>query len=478
MNLKVLGLQAAAGADPVGEPGAGDGADPVHERLLYPTAQRLGFPLTPLRRMTVGLVLASLATAVIALIQGAIDRNGPGTVSVRWQFPAYFLLTMGEVMVSITGLEFAYSQAPRRMKSTIMGLWLLTVTLGNVFVAAISLTHLPAASIVLAVRGGRRGRRAAVRRARLLLHAPRLRPGVSGALGGAQRAARLPPCAASHASTARTFASVPGAFVYSSRAVAAAARAAARSSPASHSARASANHVSPRAARLRLAALPDVERAPQRRQRLAWPLQPGQRDADTGQRVAEPDVIGSERRLPDRERLLAGVERFAMTAEGAEIFAPVVVAASGHDPVRAVARDRRWRAPDRSCRWPSPARHAARTAPRECSSTAATSALSPPSTLRFSAMAASSSGLGGRELAGVDARLPRGCSPATPAGARARGPCASGCASAKRPQRSPSSGRPSMMADGPDEHHGRARPRPRRAGSPRPATTRALAVLG
>jgi POT family proton-dependent oligopeptide transporter len=118
---------------------------PYTQRLLYPTAQRLGFPLTPLRRMTVGLVLASLATAVIALIQGAIDRNGPGTITVRWQFPAYFLLTMGEVMVSITGLEFAYTQAPRRMKSTIMGLWLLTVTLGNVFVSAISLAGLPAA---------------------------------------------------------------------------------------------------------------------------------------------------------------------------------------------------------------------------------------------------------------------------------------------------------------------------------------------
>ena len=88
---------------------------------------------------------ASLATAVIALIQGAIDRNGPGVVSVRWQFPAYFLLTMGEVMLSITGLEFAYSQAPRRMKSTIMGLWQLTVTLGNVLVAVLAQARLPAA---------------------------------------------------------------------------------------------------------------------------------------------------------------------------------------------------------------------------------------------------------------------------------------------------------------------------------------------
>ena len=119
---------------------------PYTQRLLYPTAERVGFPLTPLRRMTLGIVLASLATVVIALIQGAIDARGPGVVSIRWQLPAYVLLTMGEVMVSITGLEFAYTQAPRRMKSTIMGLWLLTVTLGNVFVSLMSLTRLQPAS--------------------------------------------------------------------------------------------------------------------------------------------------------------------------------------------------------------------------------------------------------------------------------------------------------------------------------------------
>jgi len=118
---------------------------PYANRFVFPNAARAGFPLTPLRRMTIGIVLASLATAVIALIQRAVDSHAPGTISVRWQFPAYFLLTMGEVMVSITGLEFAYSQAPRRMKSTVMGLWHLTVTLGNVLVAAIALAQLPTA---------------------------------------------------------------------------------------------------------------------------------------------------------------------------------------------------------------------------------------------------------------------------------------------------------------------------------------------
>jgi POT family proton-dependent oligopeptide transporter len=145
MNLKVWGLTLLPSQIQSANPVLVMLLIPYANKMIYPNAERLGFPLTPLRRMTIGLVLASLATVVIALIQGAIDRNGPGTVTVRWQFPAYFLLTMGEVMLSITGLEFAYSQAPRRMKSTIMGLWQLTVTLGNVLVSAISLTRLPPA---------------------------------------------------------------------------------------------------------------------------------------------------------------------------------------------------------------------------------------------------------------------------------------------------------------------------------------------
>jgi proton-dependent oligopeptide transporter, POT family len=150
MNLKVWGVTLLPSQIQSANPVLVMLLIPYVNKIVFPNAERLGFPLTPLRRMTIGLVLASLATVVIALIQGAIDRNGPGTVTVRWQFPAYFLLTMGEVMLSITALEFAYSQAPRRMKSTIMGMWLLTTTVGNILVSAISLTRLaPAASFWL-----------------------------------------------------------------------------------------------------------------------------------------------------------------------------------------------------------------------------------------------------------------------------------------------------------------------------------------
>jgi POT family proton-dependent oligopeptide transporter len=66
------------------------------------------------------------------LIQMNIDGGDP--TSIAWQVLPYVLLTFGEVLVSATGLEFAYSQAPPSMKGTIMSFWLLSVTFGNLWV--------------------------------------------------------------------------------------------------------------------------------------------------------------------------------------------------------------------------------------------------------------------------------------------------------------------------------------------------------
>jgi POT family proton-dependent oligopeptide transporter len=118
---------------------------PLVGKVLVPAAARLGLRPTPLRRMTVGMFVAALAFVAVALVQNAIDRRPPGTVWVGWQLFAFVLITLGEVLVSVTGLEFAYSQAPRRMKSTIMGFWLLSISLGNVLVSIIALIKLPLA---------------------------------------------------------------------------------------------------------------------------------------------------------------------------------------------------------------------------------------------------------------------------------------------------------------------------------------------
>jgi proton-dependent oligopeptide transporter, POT family len=116
---------------------------PLSNAVLFPAAEKLGFKATPLRIMTSGMLIASTSFVAVALIQHVLDAGGPGSVHVGWQLVPYILITLAEVFVSITGLEFAYTQAPRRMKSTIMGFWLLTVSLGNVLVSVVSLIKLP-----------------------------------------------------------------------------------------------------------------------------------------------------------------------------------------------------------------------------------------------------------------------------------------------------------------------------------------------
>ncbi|XP_066497529.1 solute carrier family 15 member 2 isoform X2 [Hoplias malabaricus] len=62
----------------------------------------------------------------------------PNDIHIAWQIPQYVLITAGEVMFSITGLEFSYSQAPPSMKSVLQAGWLLTVAFGNVIVLIVA----------------------------------------------------------------------------------------------------------------------------------------------------------------------------------------------------------------------------------------------------------------------------------------------------------------------------------------------------
>ena len=104
---------------------------------LYPLMDRLGYEPKPLRVMTIGMIMAGVSFAAVALIQSAIDGS-ESLVHVGWQLIPYLIVTLAEVMVSITGLKFAYTQAPKRMKSVIMGFWLLNVTLGDLLVVFIT----------------------------------------------------------------------------------------------------------------------------------------------------------------------------------------------------------------------------------------------------------------------------------------------------------------------------------------------------
>jgi POT family proton-dependent oligopeptide transporter len=107
---------------------------PLFQYFIYPAINRM-FTLTPLRKIGLGLVVTGLSFLISAWIETQIAAGL--TPSIGWQIPAYALLSAGEVMVSITALEFAYTQAPKNMKAVIMSLYLLSISAGNAFTALV-----------------------------------------------------------------------------------------------------------------------------------------------------------------------------------------------------------------------------------------------------------------------------------------------------------------------------------------------------
>ena len=108
---------------------------PGFTSFVYPAINKF-FKLTAPRKIIIGMFIAGFSFALLGIAQMAIV--GGATPSILWQFFAYVILTAAEVMVSITGLEFSYTQAPNSMKSFVMGLWLLSVALGNFITAQVT----------------------------------------------------------------------------------------------------------------------------------------------------------------------------------------------------------------------------------------------------------------------------------------------------------------------------------------------------
>jgi POT family proton-dependent oligopeptide transporter len=125
---------------------------PFNNLVLYPVLRKLEVNVTPLRRMGFGIAFSGVAWIVAGIIQLWID--GGSAVSLAWQIAPYALLTFGEVLVSATGLEFAYSQAPAPMKGVIMSIYMLSITFGNVWVLVTNaLVKNPSAQAAIASTG-------------------------------------------------------------------------------------------------------------------------------------------------------------------------------------------------------------------------------------------------------------------------------------------------------------------------------------
>ncbi|HZR08662.1 MAG TPA: MFS transporter [Myxococcales bacterium] len=109
---------------------------PVTTGVVYPFFKRRGWELTPLRRMPIGIALGATAFAIAGILNVPVAAGQ--RISVVWQVVPYVVLTIGEILVSVTGLEFAYTQAPLTMKSVIQSFWNLTTAAANLAVALAS----------------------------------------------------------------------------------------------------------------------------------------------------------------------------------------------------------------------------------------------------------------------------------------------------------------------------------------------------
>ncbi len=109
---------------------------PLFTYAVYPAISKV-FPLTPLRKIAIGFFLMVLTFLVSAYIEQQLSRGV--RMNIGWQILAYVVLTASEVMVYGTGLSFFYEQAPNDMKSLIMGLFLLAVSIGNLFTSLVNM---------------------------------------------------------------------------------------------------------------------------------------------------------------------------------------------------------------------------------------------------------------------------------------------------------------------------------------------------
>ena len=101
---------------------------PVCTYWLYPAISRV-FPLTPLRKIGIGLFLIVPSFLLTAWLEHRIGLGEKPTI--WWHFLGFVVISLAEIMVSITFLEFAYTQAPKRLKSLIMSLNLISISMGN-----------------------------------------------------------------------------------------------------------------------------------------------------------------------------------------------------------------------------------------------------------------------------------------------------------------------------------------------------------
>ncbi|KAF5310113.1 hypothetical protein D9619_010186 [Psilocybe cf. subviscida] len=124
---------------------------PVFDMLLYPALRRMGIRFSALKKITAGFMMGAAGMVWAAVVQHYIYKTSPcGNLAAKCQPPnvsplnvwiqvgAYILIAISEIFASITGLEYAFTKAPKNMRSLVMSLYLfmsaISSAIGEAFV--------------------------------------------------------------------------------------------------------------------------------------------------------------------------------------------------------------------------------------------------------------------------------------------------------------------------------------------------------
>ncbi len=108
---------------------------PFFTLFFYPTLKKY-MPFSYMQRIFIGMLLCALSFVIISWSQQKIDAGI--TISIGWQMLAYVVITISEILVSVSVLDFSYTQAPNALKSIVSSFNLVTVALGQIIVIVIN----------------------------------------------------------------------------------------------------------------------------------------------------------------------------------------------------------------------------------------------------------------------------------------------------------------------------------------------------
>jgi len=111
---------------------------PLLDFVIYPCLRKYKINFRPVVRITTGFIMAALSMVYAAVLQHYIYKSPPNSIHVWIQAPAYILVAFSEAFVIVTGLEIAYTKAPKTLRSLVSSFF--WVTIGIAAAICISLT--------------------------------------------------------------------------------------------------------------------------------------------------------------------------------------------------------------------------------------------------------------------------------------------------------------------------------------------------